>query len=179
MVRNNQKITIRIIKRRLFHGWIGTVNIYRYSLLEGRLSCSQNWNHSFDKVNFSFFHFWNSFPSQLIWMNGQVFFLKITFNNFERISWFFELSLSDRWPHFVKPTFLIFSSFHGKSCSTQLFSEYSHFEFNGAILILIFRDIYVGAQLLLWLQKRNCFRNLFDRWGFDNFPFRIFYNKFI
>lgn len=68
-------------------------------------------------------------------MVGQVLFLQVTFDDFERVSGLFELACHNARPDFVEPGFLVFGSFHGEGSATELFSKNSIFEFDGAVLV--------------------------------------------
>ena len=132
---NDQEIPVRIVKRRLFHRCISTINVNGNSLFHGWFSSAKNWNQTFDEIDFAFLSFRDCFPSQLIGVMLKIFLVQVTLYDLVRECGFFKLSLGHWRSHFVKPWFLVFSPFHCEGCTAELFCENSVFQFDWTVLI--------------------------------------------
>lgn len=134
-MRDDQEITVRIVKRRLLHWCICTVNIDWDPLFERWLSGSHDWYQTLDEVDLAFLDLWDGLPSQLVGIMANVLFAQIAFDDSEGVVGWLVLALSNRRTDFVQPDLLIFSSLDCESGACQLFSENSMLEFYGTVLI--------------------------------------------
>lgn len=67
-MRHNQEITVRIVKRGLSHGSIGTVGVDGYALLESGLTSSHQRNQALNKGLLPLSHRRDRFPPKLVWV---------------------------------------------------------------------------------------------------------------
>ena len=145
-MRYYQEITVRIIKRLPIHRLIGRVCVYGRSLLQRRLSSSQQGSKTLNEIDrLSLFDWGDGVPPSGIGIVINILVLEVAGNYFVGVFWFLILPL-DHWrSYLVKPWFLVVRSLHSESSSWKLLGVQSILQLKGIVLAYIRHKVPWGT----------------------------------